>query len=64
MNLQLHYKNLLKDKGFISRLSVSIVYSFKNFLPEINFQNLYSSVIIIFLNLLSLKNLFPIKEIF
>ena len=37
---------------------------FKYFLPEINFQNLYSVLAIILFNFLSLKILLPIKDIF
>ena len=39
-------------------------FSFKNFLPEIIFQNLYSELIISLFNFLSLKTLLPIKDIF
>ena len=41
-----------------------MVSSFKYFLPEINFHALYSSLKISDFNLLSLKILSPVKEIF
>ena len=37
--------------------------SLRNFLPVTNFQNLYPSLIMMFFNFLSLKTLFPKKEI-
>ena len=41
-----------------------MISSFKNFLPDKNFQNLYSELAITRLSLLSLKILFPTKDIF
>ena len=45
-------------------MSNSTRLSFKYFFPDMNFQNLNSSLAIIRFNLLSLKILLPMKDIF
>ena len=49
---------------FNNLLSISTKFGFRYFLPEINFQNLYSVLAINLFSLLSLKILFPINDIF